>query len=137
MPTPASSAPPALADAARCPCQSGLPYGECCGPFHRGDSAAPTAERLMRSRYSAFVTGDVAYLLATWHPATRPASLELDPSTRWFGLEILGRSRGGMLDSDGTVEFVARYRSDGVVGEQRELSRFVRDGRQWLYLDAS
>jgi SEC-C motif-containing protein len=90
----------------------------------------------MRSRYSAFVVGDVPYLLDTWHPSTRPASLELDPGLNWFRLDILSRSRGGMLDTDGTVEFSARYRLNGVAGEQRELSRFVRENRRWFYLDA-
>ncbi|MDQ1582986.1 MAG: motif domain protein [Microbacteriaceae bacterium] len=120
----------------RCPCLSGESYGNCCGPFHRGDAAAPTAERLMRSRYSAFVVGDADYLLATWHPSTRPASIELDPEQRWFRLDILDRNGGGMLDSEGTVEFSARYRLNGGAGEQREVSRFVREDRCWLYLDA-
>jgi SEC-C motif-containing protein len=124
------------AGSVRCPCLSGETYDNCCGPLHRGDAAAPTAERLMRSRYSAFVVGDVPYLLDTWHPSTRPASLELDPGLNWFRLDILSRSRGGMLDTDGTVEFSARYRLNGVPGEQRELSRFVRENRRWLYLDA-
>ncbi|MDQ1580588.1 MAG: motif domain protein [Microbacteriaceae bacterium] len=129
------SVPPGT-DSVRCPCLSGETYDNCCGPFHRGEAAAPTAERLMRSRYSAFVVGDADYLLATWHPSTRPASLELDPGQRWFRLDILGRSEGGMLDTDGTVEFSARYRLDGIAGEQREVSRFVREDRRWFYLDA-
>ena len=70
---PADSNPPR-----RCPCTSGLPYDECCGPLHRGERAAPTAEQLMRSRFSAFALADAAYLLATWHPSTRPESLELE-----------------------------------------------------------
>jgi len=89
----------------------------------------------MRSRYSAYVTGKHNYLLATWHPRTRPAELELDPDTRWFGLEILTRADGGLLDTTGVVEFVARFRSEGVIGEQHETSRFVRENAAWLYLD--
>jgi SEC-C motif-containing protein len=92
----------------------------------------------MRSRYAAFAVGDAAYLLATWHPLTRPRRLELDPAERWFGLEILETSRGGMLDTEGTVEFRARYRTAGQAGaaEQHEVSRFVREGGRWLYLGA-
>ena len=67
----------------RCPCGTGLPYDECCGPLHAGATPAATAEQLMRSRYSAFAVGDAAYLLATWHPSTRPPALELDPGVRW------------------------------------------------------
>jgi SEC-C motif-containing protein len=119
----------------RCPCLSGLPYGECCGPFHRDSERPPTAERLMRSRYSAYVVGDAGYLLETWHPTTRPQSLEIDPGIRWLRLEIVSRSAGGMLDTAGIVEFRAHYRSPDGPSEQHETSRFVRDGR-WLYVDA-
>src|SRR3712207_8451687 len=64
----------------RCPCGTGLPYAECCGRLHDGTATAGTAEQLMRSRDSAFAVGDPAYLLATWHPSTRPPSLDLDPT---------------------------------------------------------
>ena len=121
----------------KCPCLSGLPYAECCEPFHRGLALAPTAERLMRSRYSAFVVGDPKYLLDTWHPSTRPSSLELDESIEWLSLTILGRTGGGMLDTAGTVEFVARYRADGRRDQQQENSEFVREGRRWLYVSAA
>ncbi|WP_349904740.1 YchJ family protein [Parafrigoribacterium humi] len=119
----------------RCPCLSGLPYDECCGPLHRGEAHAPTAERLMRSRFSAFAIGDVAYLLETWHPRTRPPELELDPLLRWYRLDILAVSDGGILASSGTVEFRAYYRSPAGNGEQHELSRFVKERGRWFYVD--
>jgi SEC-C motif-containing protein len=97
----------------------------------------------MRSRYSAFAVGDADYLLATWHPNTRPADLELDPGLRWFRLDILGRTGGGVLDSEGTVEFEARYRmrpatpdTSPTSGSQRENSRFRRVDGRWFYVDA-
>lgn len=122
-----------------CPCSSGLPYDECCGPVHRGTRAAPTAEQLMRSRYSAYALGDVDHLLRTWHPSTRPASLQLDDDLRWEGLDVLARERGGPFDDDGTVEFVAhhRHRFEDGHGTQHEVSRFVRQGGRWLYLDGT
>jgi len=89
----------------------------------------------MRSRYTAFAIGDAAYLLASWHPDTRPGSLELDPETRWYRLDILGTERGGPFDRDGTVEFRASYRSDDERGVLHELSRFTREGGRWLYVD--
>ncbi|MFD8914477.1 YchJ family protein [Streptomyces sp. NPDC059575] len=115
------------------PCPCGLPnaYGECCGRFHAGAAAAPTAETLMRSRYSAFVVGDVAYLLKTWHPRTRPAQLDLDPDMRWTGLEILDRVDGSAFHDRGTVTFRASYRG----GELCERSRFERVGGEWVYVD--
>ncbi|MGK2855041.1 MAG: YchJ family protein [Microbacteriaceae bacterium] len=123
-------------DEGRCPCQSGASYGECCGPLHAGIRNAPTAVQLMRSRYSAFVVGAADYLLQTWHPSTRPAALKLDPEVRWFGLEILQTTGGGPLDSTGTVEFRARYKVNGGVGEQHEHSTFRHDRGRWYYLAA-
>ncbi len=61
-----------------CPCGAPAPYDACCGPAHRGEAPAATAEALMRSRYSAFVLRDTYYLLASWHPSTRPKKLTLD-----------------------------------------------------------
>jgi SEC-C motif-containing protein len=85
----------------------------------------------MRSRFDAYVALDVEYLLATWHPSTRPASLVLDPAVRWLRLEILAAERGKMLDTAGTVEFRAHYRG----GSLHETSRFVKVDRQWFYVD--
>jgi len=115
-----------------CPCLSGLPYDECCGRFFAG-AAAPTAEALMRSRFSAFALGDADYLLATWHPSTRPGDLELDSDVRWYRLDILDRVAGGPLDTEGVVEFEAFFRG-AERGSQRERSRFVREGKRWFYL---
>lgn len=118
-----------------CPCGRGETYADCCGPFHLGTAVAPTAERLMRSRYSAFVMGEVPYLLATWHPSTRPVELELDEGRRWLGLDVLTVSGGGLLDPTGEVEFVARSSVDGRREAQSERSRFVRDEGRWCYVD--
>ncbi|WP_213577106.1 YchJ family protein [Rhodococcus sp. USK13] len=120
----------------RCPCLFGEPYDDCCGRFHRGEATAPTAERLMRSRFSAFAVLDADYLLATWHPSTRPDDLDLDPAQRWTRLDILGSSGGGLLDTAGTVEFRAHFVLDGERGSLHENSRFVRVDGRWLYLDA-
>ncbi len=118
----------------RCPCLSGLPYAECCEPLHRGEVDAPTAEQLMRSRFSAFAVGDAEYLLATWHPSTRPAALELDSELRWYRLDIFDRMAGGPLDARGEVEFEASWRSPDARGSQRERSSFVRECGRWYYI---
>ena len=125
---------------APCPCVSGAPFGACCGPLLGGSGApepAPTPERLMRSRYTAFVLRDADYLLATWHPGTRPAALETDPDTEWLGLEVLATVGGESGAKRGVVEFAASYRQRGVAGVQvqRERSRFVRQSDRWWYLD--
>ncbi len=90
----------------------------------------------MRSRYSAFAVGDKAYLLATWHSSTRPRSLQLDPGTRWTGLDVLATGGGGLFAADGTVEFRAHRVSGGDIGSQHEVSRFVREDGAWRYLGA-
>ena len=89
----------------------------------------------MRSRYSAFVLGDAGYLLDTWHPSTRPRTLDLDDDVRWTGLEVLTTTGGSLLEAEGTVEFRASYVRGRDVGAQHENSRFVREGGQWRYLD--
>lgn len=119
----------------RCPCGTGVPYSACCGPAHAGTAPAPTAEKLMRSRYSAFALGDAEYLLRTWHASTRPSSLRLDSARRWVGLSIDATEGGGLLHKTGTVEFTASYEDGGFRGSQHEKSRFVREDGQWCYVD--
>ncbi|MGW9631265.1 YchJ family protein [Agromyces sp. NPDC055520] len=134
---PVTPAPPRPAAEERCPCGSGEVYGACCGPLLSGDSQAPTAVRLMRSRYTAFAVGDAEYLRATWHRETRPSDrdLDLDADTTWLALEIVATERGGPFDRDGAVEFRATFRADGERGVLHERSRFRREGGRWFYLD--
>lgn len=119
-----------------CPCGTARPYADCCGRYHAGELhlQAPTAEALMRSRYSAFVMGLRDYLLATWHASTRPTGLEADPAgLRWLGLEV---KRALQQDADhATVEFVARSKLAGRAHRLHETSRFVREAGRWFYVD--
>lgn len=119
-----------------CPCGRPKTYGECCGRVHDGSARAATAEDLMRSRFSAFAVGDEDYLLRTWHPSTRPASVDLDPRTEWVRLEILGTGEGTPFHNEGTVEFRAVFRERGREDSLREHSRFLRHDGAWVYLDA-
>lgn len=125
-----------------CPCGTGTPFAACCKPLHDGRGSgrvtAATAEQLMRSRYSAFAVGHVAYLLATWDPSTRPDELELPDELEWRRLEVLEATAGGEDDDRGTVGFVAHYWDPTLLerGELRETSVFVRDGGQWFYVGA-
>ncbi|WP_053383478.1 YchJ family protein [Leucobacter celer] len=117
-----------------CPCGRGEPYDACCGPLHAG-RAAPTAERLMRSRYSAFALGLGEYLLLSWDPATRPASMELDEAVVWKRLFIERVEAGGPFDAEGFVTFTAVGRGAEGRFEQRERSRFGRVDGRWVYTD--
>jgi SEC-C motif-containing protein len=124
----------------RCPCGTGETYGECCGRYLAAGRRAPTAEALMRSRYTGFATGAAHYLLATWHPSTRPDLLELDEQMVWHRLDVVATDAGGPWDDAGTVEFVAHYRVEdgsaiGPRGRLHETSRFVREDGRWLYVD--
>ncbi len=128
--------------AVSCPCGRTTPKGQalsladCCGLYHSGQPA-PDAESLMRSRYSAFVLGDVPYLLSTWHSSQRPAELTLETGGKWLGLEIKQHLVTGTDTAE--VDFVARFRVGGKAVRQHERSRFVRekfhDGVRWFYVD--
>ncbi len=127
---------------AACPCDAAVAYADCCGPLHAGTATAASAEALMRSRYSAYALGDAAYLRATWHASTRPATLALDgASTRWLGLAIrrhapTGHDAGGRATA--TVEFVARCKTGGAPAVRlHEISRFVYEAGCWYYLDGT
>jgi len=89
----------------------------------------------MRSRYSAYVLGDEAYLLRTWHSSTRPDSVGLDARVKWLGLKIRSSTAGGPGDDTGTVSFVARHKLDGRAHRLEENSRFLREDGRWVYLD--
>lgn len=95
----------------------------------------PTAESLMRSRFEAFARGDVAHLLASWHPSTRPAQLDLDDDVQWRRLQIVDTVAGGPDDTEGVVEFRASYRSPDGAGLLHERSRFARVDGRWFYVD--
>jgi len=88
----------------------------------------------MRSRFSAFAVGNPEYLLDTWHPRTRPASLDLDDGIRWLRLDVIDTVAGGLFDATGVVEFRAYYRTADRRGELHERSTFNRIEGRWLYL---
>ncbi|WP_042299340.1 YchJ family protein [Paraburkholderia kururiensis] len=131
-----------------CPCGGAAPdqkssarpprYADCCGRFIDGGAAAPRALELMRSRYTAYVLGESAYLRGTWAQETCPNDLDVDPDApdapRWLGLAI--RRHTPIDETHAEVEFVARYKVGGRAHRLHETSRFLRgaDGR-WRYVD--
>jgi SEC-C motif domain protein len=136
--------------AANCPC-GGPSLAACCGPYLAGESVAPTAEALMRSRYTAYTLKDEAYLKASWHSSTRPHEPVIDPkeTIQWLGLEVKSALRLRQRKADlpeqpdrDTVEFVARFKVGGRAHRLHEISNFVREAgadgvARWFYLDGS
>ncbi len=119
----------------QCPCGSKRDLADCCGRYLDGGASAPDAEALMRSRYTAYVLKRKSYLLATWHPSTCLATLdhELEQPVKWLELTI---KRHTPQDADhAEVEFVAHFKVNGQSYNLHEISRFVREGGQWLYVD--
>ena len=118
-----------------CSCGSGKAFADCCGRLIEGSEPAATAEALMRSRYTAFALGKTSYLLSTWHPSTRPASLDIDeqPAPKWIGLKVLRHEQQD--DSHAIVVFIARYKVNGRAYKMQETSRFVKENGRWFYVD--
>ncbi|WP_421904036.1 YchJ family protein [Maridesulfovibrio sp.] len=123
-----------------CPCGSGNAYESCCEPYITGKEPAPTAEALMRSRYSAFVVKNVDYLGDTLAPESKHDYDENQvknwaETSTWLGLEIVSTSKGLTDDETGEVEFIAKFRQSGAIHTHHEASRFEKRDGNWLYLD--
>jgi SEC-C motif domain protein len=122
-----------------CYCQSGKPFTTCCQPFLSGSSLPVSPEQLMRSRYSAFCTKNIEYLIKTHHPSMRmPDDKETltktIKQTQWLGLKILKAEKLKSGSPEAWVEFIAFYQID-TVGQLHENSRFIHENDQWYYLD--
>ena len=124
----------------KCPCGSGQDFIQCCEPYLTGIASPPTAEALMRSRYTAYTKADIDYLKKTLAPSSRH---DFDPvstkkwaiNARWKGLRILSVDKGTENDKKGTVEFLATYEQDGEGLEHHEVSNFVKSEGQWYFVD--
>ena len=127
---------------AQCPCGAGADFDECCGPVIIGAAPAPTAEALMRSRFTAYVHGDLDHIERTHATEVRDdfnrsAAESTASSVKWVSLEIYHTSDGGADDDTGTVEFAARFRKDGELLVHHERSNFRREEGRWVYVDGA
>lgn len=137
---PATHIPSAINPQTPCPCGSGKALGNCCQPYIDGKAKAPTAEALMRSRYTAHVLLAIDYLWDTWSPEVRIRSSKAEikawaSACEWLGLQILTTEKGQPQDSEGLVRFVAIFRKQGQLQQHQELSLFRKQGEKWLYID--
>lgn len=125
-----------------CPCKSGKPYAECCGPVIEGARKAETAEALMRARYTAYVNENIDFLRDSFASSSKD---EFDYNSvqawsraaRWHGLEIIRTEAGGAGDDHGVVEFRAIYTANGEFCNHHEVSEFVRENGEWKFVDGN
>ena len=123
----------------KCPCGSGLSYSACCEPIISGKKDAETAQKLMRSRYTAFTQANVDYLMRSHSAKTRPVKERKNietwtKSVVWMGLTILNNKNGETNDETGYVEFKAIYLENGNPQQIHEKSFFQRENGKWLYV---
>ncbi|HID46632.1 MAG TPA: YchJ family protein [Chromatiaceae bacterium] len=123
-----------------CPCGSGLEYAACCEPILSGTELAKTAEALMRARYSAYQKDMIAFLGESLHLSSRhdwdeAATRKWAEQSEWLGLEVRSTNRGGEDDEEGSVEFIATYKEDGLLKQHHEHSLFRKEGGRWYYVD--
>jgi len=133
--------PAAIGPDSPCPCGSGQTFGACCGPILAG-GPAPSPEAGMRARYSAFVTANIDHLERSLAPEARHDFQRAETETwartaEWQGLEIRGTTGGGAGDTEGTVEFTARFTINGKPQAHHERSRFRKEGDGWFYVDGA
>lgn len=124
----------------QCPCGIAKSYEECCAPYIKGAKKAPTAEALMRSRYTAFAKGELDHVEKTHHASTRK-DLDMEgvrswaSQSEWLGLEIRETDKGLEKDTAGKVEFKCKFIFNGAEQTHHELSTFEKVGDEWFFVD--
>lgn len=125
-----------------CPCGSGVPYAECCEPIISGVRPADTAEQLMRARYSAYTNVAVDFIFESTNPDCRKGydhagTKSWAEKSEWLGLEIIGSRLGGPDDTEGEVEFVARFCEQGALRTHHECGHFKRENGLWYFTEGA
>ncbi len=123
-----------------CPCGTGINFESCCQPHILGLEKPLTAEKLLRSRYAAFVAGNIDYIMETHHPERvkeidRAGILEWSKKSVWHGLEIVAKEAGEAKDDEGVVEFKASYTQEGRKYDHHEVSLFKKHDGKWHFYD--
>jgi SEC-C motif domain protein len=123
-----------------CPCGSTKTYSDCCEPVIKGTQPAETAEQLMRARYSAYTKAEMDFVFNSTDPANREGydhdgTRAWAENSEWLGLEIIGTVKGGADDSNGEVEFIARFKENGTLREHHENALFTRKEGVWYFSD--
>lgn len=122
----------------KCCCGKSAEFEKCCKPYIKGMKNPPTAEDLMRARYSAYVTGDIDFIEST-HSLGKRDALDVEETRKWssesewLGLEILSTENGGKNDTEGTVEFKASFNQNGISYVHHEISTFKKADGKWYF----
>lgn len=124
-----------------CPCCSGKNYADCCESFVTEARLAPTAEEVMRARYSAYAKGGIAFIVSSTHPQRRAecdekAIRSWSENSEWTGFEIVSVEKGGAADDEGVVEFIAHFTEDRIKKTLHESAQFEKVDGAWYYLDS-
>ena len=129
-----------MAEKDLCPCGSGKKYGECCEPIIKGSSKAPTAEALMRARYTSYVKQEIDFIINSCEEGEKIAEIDRKATedwaknSTWHGLKILRTEKGGENDEEGIVEFEATYTDKGGLRDvHHEVGYFKKVNGEWLY----
>jgi len=125
-----------------CPCFSGRAFADCCEPVLTGIRQAATAEELMRGRYSAYATGTIDFIISSTYPDRRSECDEKSirawsENSEWTGFEVLSATAGQADDSEGTVEFVARFTEERMKKTLHETGSFKKSDGRWYYVDGT
>lgn len=123
-----------------CPCGSGTAFETCCEPYLLKRSSPPTAQALMRARYTAYAMGAIDYLYKTSGNKVRKEfdaenTRKWSESAEWTGIEFLVENGGGVDDQDATLEFIAHYSVNNAKFEHHERAEFIRKNGEWLFMD--
>ncbi len=122
----------------KCPCGSGLTYESCCQPILQGKVEAPTAEALMRARYTAYAKGEIEFIEST-HERDQRDEVSIEETRKWsresnwLGLKILSKEKGAVSDDWGKVEFIATYSQRGLKDSYHEIAEFKKVNGRWFY----
>jgi SEC-C motif-containing protein len=124
-----------------CPCGSQKSYDSCCGTLIKGKAQAATPEALLRSRYSAFVKGEIDYILATHDSETRDQVKKEEieswsKESQWLGLEVLQIHPESQDGNEAVIDFTARYETGEKTFDHTERSTFRKKNGRWFFHDA-
>jgi SEC-C motif-containing protein len=128
-----------MTDNQLCPCGSGKTYAECCLPILNRTQLAESPEALMRSRYAAYAVHDISWLRDSLEEASRKdfderGAAPWSNGAEWMGLEIKS-AKTDESAGKGFVEFVAKFKQQGVTREHHEMAEFRRVKDEWFFHD--